>query len=389
MDLEYLREYLSIADELNLTAAARHLSTTQSTLSKHLAALEREMGAQLINRTSHGIELTRAGATLYNRARMVVDLYDGTRDEVRRCAEQRTVRVGGLLQNGEVMNLLTRTSALAGTRTDAAFALAPTQAAIVPESLEHDGVDVLLCHRSHALDDAPLLGGEVLLKSQFLAIVEETSPLAARTGVSLAELAPYPFVQLVGNYGAAGWEAIEAACRRHGFEPQRFAMIADNAVDYLSYPLGDAVLIAQRSLLPLGMSPRPGTCTIPVTDDDANFELTAYFRRDDVARLAPFMGVVRQAAEQVRAAIDESARGGASTRPFQRRCRSLAGRCGLNATETEAMISYAKGRSIDRIAEDLHLSRVMVGDLLAGVYQKLGIRDKQELLDAVEAEKLG
>ena len=71
MDIEYLREYLAVADDLSLTVAARRLHTTQSTLSKHMAALEQDMGADLLRRVRNGVELTPAGAVLYRHARMV------------------------------------------------------------------------------------------------------------------------------------------------------------------------------------------------------------------------------------------------------------------------------------------------------------------------------
>ena len=52
------------------------------------------------------------------------------------------------------------------------------------------------------------------------------------------------------------------------------------------------------------------------------------------------------------------------------------------------MGDFAKGRSIDRIAADMAVSRIMVGDLLASVYKKTGVRDRQALIDRIEAVEL-
>ena len=44
MELNYLREFKELAQTQNYAKAASHLYITQSTLSKHINALERELG---------------------------------------------------------------------------------------------------------------------------------------------------------------------------------------------------------------------------------------------------------------------------------------------------------------------------------------------------------
>lgn len=68
METTYLQEYVLLADRGSFTAAARELHITQSTLSKHIATLEREFGVDLFIRDRSGIKLTRAGETLLAQA---------------------------------------------------------------------------------------------------------------------------------------------------------------------------------------------------------------------------------------------------------------------------------------------------------------------------------
>lgn len=68
METTYLQEYVRIADRGSFTAAARELHLTQSTLSKHVAVLEREFGIELFVRDRAGISLTEAGRLLYQQA---------------------------------------------------------------------------------------------------------------------------------------------------------------------------------------------------------------------------------------------------------------------------------------------------------------------------------
>ena len=75
MDVEILREYLVFAKYLNITKAASILHLAPSSLSRHLAILEKEVGAQL---TTHvkSPDLTQAGLTVLNEATKIISSYD-------------------------------------------------------------------------------------------------------------------------------------------------------------------------------------------------------------------------------------------------------------------------------------------------------------------------
>ena len=61
VEIRHLRAFLAIADELNLTRAARRLNLTQPALSRTLAQLERDLGTRLVERSTHHVALTDAG----------------------------------------------------------------------------------------------------------------------------------------------------------------------------------------------------------------------------------------------------------------------------------------------------------------------------------------
>lgn len=83
METTYLQEYVRVADRGSFTAAARELHLTQSTLSKHVAALEREFGAELFVRDRTGISMTEAGKLLYAQALRFAGLLAETKALVR------------------------------------------------------------------------------------------------------------------------------------------------------------------------------------------------------------------------------------------------------------------------------------------------------------------
>lgn len=68
MDLDHLRTFLSVAETGGVTAAARRLGLPKSSVSRGLAAAERAVGAQLVERSSRAVRLTAAGRRLHERA---------------------------------------------------------------------------------------------------------------------------------------------------------------------------------------------------------------------------------------------------------------------------------------------------------------------------------
>ena len=68
MDLVRLRVIDAVGRLGSVTAAARELHYSQPSVSHHLARLEAETGAQLLQRVGRGVRLTPAGQLLADRA---------------------------------------------------------------------------------------------------------------------------------------------------------------------------------------------------------------------------------------------------------------------------------------------------------------------------------
>jgi len=82
MELKQLEYFVSAAEELNFTRAARRCHVVQSAISAQVKALEAELGASLFDRTTQRVSLTRDGLLLLERARGILRLVDDTRDLV-------------------------------------------------------------------------------------------------------------------------------------------------------------------------------------------------------------------------------------------------------------------------------------------------------------------
>jgi len=89
MELRHLRTFLAVAEELNFSRAARRLHVAQPALSRTIADLEAEMEVRLLDRSTHGVALTDAGALFLDRVRRILD---DTKEAVTRLSADLAVR---------------------------------------------------------------------------------------------------------------------------------------------------------------------------------------------------------------------------------------------------------------------------------------------------------
>ena len=71
-ELRHLRVLLAVAEERNFTRAAERLHLAQPAVSRAIAQLERELGVELLERTTREVHLTTAGTALTERAAAIV-----------------------------------------------------------------------------------------------------------------------------------------------------------------------------------------------------------------------------------------------------------------------------------------------------------------------------
>jgi len=70
--LQAMNTFIRVVESGSFSAVAREKQTTQSHVSKQVAALERELGAKLLSRTTRSLALTEAGERYFTQARRLV-----------------------------------------------------------------------------------------------------------------------------------------------------------------------------------------------------------------------------------------------------------------------------------------------------------------------------
>src|ERR1700675_4173373 len=110
MELRHLRYFVAVVEAGTLTPAAElRLHASQPSLSRQIRDLEYQVGAELLSRSVHGVEVTAAGKAVLDHARLALAQVDAAVESARRAAQparKKTFAIG--FQTGHEMNWLSR-----------------------------------------------------------------------------------------------------------------------------------------------------------------------------------------------------------------------------------------------------------------------------------------
>lgn len=79
----YLYEFVTVAKRQNMAQAALDLGMSTSALARHMAALESQLQANLLERTAAGVRLTEDGRYALSIATKIVEVADGLEASLR------------------------------------------------------------------------------------------------------------------------------------------------------------------------------------------------------------------------------------------------------------------------------------------------------------------
>jgi len=190
MELRQLRTFITLAEELHFGRAAAREHVAQSALSQQLQRLERELGVLLLERTTHQVRLSAAGAAFLLEARSILDRVDRAVVAAQRAARSTpSLRVGVVDAGYDSMPLILhevqqRYPDLEIHQVEAG----------VPEQFQQlaDGrLDVGLGRASLA---PPEVAAELFRLDPLGVLVAEGHPFAGQSAVPVAALAAEPLL---------------------------------------------------------------------------------------------------------------------------------------------------------------------------------------------------
>ena len=207
MDTAEIEVFLVLAEELHFGRTAERLRLPQPRVSRLVAALERRAGGALFERTSRRVRLTPLGEQLAGRLRPAYAQLTAALDEARAIARQAT----GMLRIGfsptSNMTALTRLATAFEARYPGSQAVLDVISNFDPYSaLRRGQLDVLV--NWLAVDEPDLTAGPVLEYRDRVLAVACADPFAARTSVTLEDLADRDVARMTPSFPPALDDAI-------------------------------------------------------------------------------------------------------------------------------------------------------------------------------------
>ena len=98
MNIEHLREFEYLAENLSFRDTARHFFVSPSVISRHISAMEDELGTKLFVRSKQSVAITEAGTVFLDRSKAILSEYNAALAEMSRLDEggKPVVRLGYL-----------------------------------------------------------------------------------------------------------------------------------------------------------------------------------------------------------------------------------------------------------------------------------------------------
>jgi len=249
LDTHALRIFVAVAQCLNFRQAAEQLHMTQPPLSRAVRQLEQRLGAQLFERDTQHVALTRAASALLPRALRILALLDEAELalQAERQDQRRPLRLG-----------LTRSmeSDLFRRFTDVLAA----QAGAAPDIVVDDSPRLVARVRARRLDAAVIalptktfdLQVEKLGSQPMQVALSARHALARRRSLSLADLQDQPVYWFERARQPAFFDHCHAVFREFGFAPAFVREPRDHHVLLSEVAAGNGIALLPASFAAIG-----------------------------------------------------------------------------------------------------------------------------------------
>jgi len=245
MDPKRVLTFRAVAHHRSFTQAAQELALSQPSVSHQVAALEREIGARLLNRGPGGLQLTRAGALLLEHADAISARFDLAALQLAEIADdERTLLRIGAFPTALAGFVPSAVAQIRAGHPGARVTVEEGAADELPERVRAGELHLAVDFQDAALPRHEFDGIERrdLLREPFLVALPPNHELAGQQSVRLGDLADE-------DWTAAYTDGlIVRACRAAGFEPRLVSLTRDQLAIRGLITRGLAVTLAPRLL---------------------------------------------------------------------------------------------------------------------------------------------
>jgi DNA-binding transcriptional LysR family regulator len=288
MELRHLRYFVAVAEELHFRRAAERLHMSQPPLSQQIRQLEEEVGAQLLLRNQHRVELTASGAAFLERAREILDAVEAAALEARRVQRGEVGRLAVGFVGSSMYSIVPELlNAFRERHGDVALRLGELGTTEQLRQLESGRLDVGFLRPRQP---RPGLTIEPVYSEPVMLALPDRHPLAAAPRIHVADLAGEQLV-LLTRAGSPGLrKTLEPVTDQLGGEDAIVQEVAEIQTVIGLVAAGVGVSLVPESVRALQ---RRGVTYRSIADAGATVELAVAWRTgDDSPVLAAFLALV-------------------------------------------------------------------------------------------------
>lgn len=291
VDLRHLRYFVAIVRNGSFRAAAEELNISQPPLTRQIQQLEEVIGTPLLIRRASGVQPTEAGVSLATEASNILALVE------RACTNAGLIGAGqlGRLDVGvfgsAVLDIVPRIVLdFRNRHPDVEVVLHNMDRETQVKALRERRIEIGF---NRFFEDHPELIWQPVVREKMLIAAPSNHPLAAKSSVSLRDLAGEPLIFYPRTSGPGGFSNyLLRLFHNLNIEPNIVQTVDDvvAAVAFVSSGLGITLGVESAQNLRL-----PGVTYLPLTEGDASaFDLSIIYRASEHSQvLDAFLDSVR------------------------------------------------------------------------------------------------
>ena len=194
MKLEYLEEFLVLAETNNYSLAAEELFISVSTLSRHIILLEEELGAELFTRGPRTVTLSRTGELLCRHARTIISAKEEFERELAAESRQSRQRLCiGFSRAAVKYGMLDKLMQFKSSEPDIDFAFCEASPTQLLQMLRLDECGFIISYK-YIFHNNSDYQSKVLVRDTLAVAMAADNPLAGRGSLRLEDLKGQHFI---------------------------------------------------------------------------------------------------------------------------------------------------------------------------------------------------
>lgn len=218
MEINYLKEFVHLADVGNFLTASEDLFISQSSLSKHIKAIETELGAPLFNRTTRKVKLTEVGEAFLVHAREIAkQQVEYTKKIKKLLTQQDDVVLLGALPTMAQYDITDIVYTFQRKHTDLKLNLIMSATNDLKQKLNDGIIDLAFLRETEQNDEYYRI---FFTEDNLVAVIPNKHPLAGLDSIRLEQLKDEDLCVMA--QGTMLYELCDNLCKKAGFDMKVF-----------------------------------------------------------------------------------------------------------------------------------------------------------------------